>query len=163
MPGPRVYVETTIPSAYYTDRTDPAMLERQEQTRRWWHRASAECDLVSSPAVLRELLKGKSRHVPARITLLNGMELLHVTPPILATAERYVQQKLMPLKPITDAVHLALASHGMCDLLITWNYRHLANPHKFDRIRRLNEQLGLHIPILTTPRHLMGGGDEAGQ
>jgi predicted nucleic acid-binding protein len=162
MPKPRVYVETTIPSAYYTDRTDPVMLAQHDWTRRWWHWASSELELVASPVVLRELLQGKSRHVPARIALLDGLELLHVSAPILATAETYIRQKLMPAKAPADALHLALASHEECGILVTWNYRHLANVHKFDRIRRLNLQLGLPVPELTTPRHLMGGGDESG-
>lgn len=157
---PRVYVETTIPSAYHTGRTDPAMLERREWTRRWWHHATAACNLVTSPVTLRELLRGRSRHVPARIALLEEMEVLNVTAPVLATARTYIQHKLMPSKPSADALHLAVASHGECSVLVTWNYRHLANPRKFDQIRRLNQRLGLGVPALTTPRALLGGGDE---
>jgi predicted nucleic acid-binding protein len=160
IPRPRVYVETTIPSAYYTGRTDPAVLERRDWTRRWWHHAAAGCELVTSPATLRELLRGRSQHVPPRIALLEGLEILAITPPVLATAQAYIQHKLMPLKPSADALHLALASHGECSILVTWNYRHLANPRKFDQIRRLNQRLRLGVPALTTPRALLGGGDE---
>ena len=32
----RVYVETTIPSAYVSTRTDPSSLHRRELTRAWW-------------------------------------------------------------------------------------------------------------------------------
>jgi predicted nucleic acid-binding protein len=162
MPKPRIYVETTIPSAYHTGRVDPAMVARREWTRRWWHFASAACELVSSPVVLRELLDGRSRHVSARIAFMDGIELLDVTVPIMATAQVYIQQRLMPIKPPSDALHLALASHAGCDVLVTWNYRHLANVHKFDRIRRLNVQMGLHVPVLTTPQYLLEGNDEAG-
>jgi predicted nucleic acid-binding protein len=160
MSKPRVYVETTIPSAYYTDRKDPAMRKQREWTRRWLHQASAQCELLTSPVVMRELLNGRSRHVPVRMALLEGMELLHVSSSILATADMYIQHKVMPSKPPTDALHLALASHGGCDFLVTWNYRHLANPRKFDRIRRLNLRSGLNVPVLTTPRRLLGEADE---
>jgi hypothetical protein len=56
MKKPRIYVDTTIPSAYHTTRTDPAMLKRRDETRRWWEIALSTCELVTSRAVLRELL-----------------------------------------------------------------------------------------------------------
>jgi predicted nucleic acid-binding protein len=162
MPKPRVYIETTIPSAYYTDRSDPVMVARRDWTRRWWEKAVMDCELVTSAVVQRELLDGRSGHVPARLALLRGVELVEVTSPVRVTARTYVLQKLMPANPPTDALHLALASHYKCDVLATWNYRHLANAHKFDRIRRLNVQLGLWVPVLTTPIHLLGEYDEPG-
>jgi predicted nucleic acid-binding protein len=71
------------------------------------------------------------------------------------TAALYVRHKLMPRDPQGDALHLALASHYECDVLATWNYRHLANPNKLDRIRRLNEELGISVPRILTPKILM--------
>jgi len=160
LPRPRVYVETTIPSAYYTGRTGTDMVAQREWTRRWWHLATAGYELVTSFVVYRELLGGKSRHVSARLALLRDLELLDVTPAVRETAQTYASQKLMPAKPLSDAMHLALASHYGCDALVTWNYRHLANATKFDRIRRLNTQLGLPVPELTTPRLLLGVDDD---
>lgn len=58
MSKPRVYVETTIPGAYHTYRTDPGVMIRCFSTRRWWKIAAAECDLVTSRAVLQELSRG---------------------------------------------------------------------------------------------------------
>jgi predicted nucleic acid-binding protein len=71
------------------------------------------------------------------------------------TVAVYVQHKIMPRDPEGDAMHLALASHYGCDVLVTWNFHHLANPNKLDRIRRLNEDLGLAVPRILTPLHLL--------
>lgn len=159
LPRPRVYVETTIPSAYYTDRDDPEMVLRRERTRRWWALAAESSEFVTSLAVLKELMRGKSRHVPSRLALLQGLPLLE-SAGVRQTAQQYIASKLMPARPSDDALHLALASHHHCDVLVTWNYRHLANATKFDRIRRLNAQLGLSVPLITTPTDLLGGKDE---
>lgn len=158
MPKPRVYVETTIPSAYYTDRKDPEMTKRGELTRRWWATAMDSCELVTSFAVMKELMRGRSRHVPARLLLLEGLPLLEITPGVSETMEAYIARKVMPANPSEDALHLALASHYSCDVLVTWNYRHLANATKFDHIRRINVQRGLSGPLITTPAVLLGGG-----
>ena len=155
MPKPRIYVETTIPSAYHTNRTDPAMLKRRAETRLWWQSAVPTCDLVTSPAVLRELARGRSDQVPLRRALVKELTLLLSDEQVDETVAVYVQHKVMPRDPQGDARHLALASHYGCDVLVTWNFHHLANPNKLDRIRRLNEDLGLFVPRILTPLHLL--------
>jgi predicted nucleic acid-binding protein len=148
MPKPRVYIETTIPSAYYTGRTDPETIKRHVATRRWWDLASRSCEMVTSDAVREELARGTSVHVRPRLQLIKALVVLDAPPPILAAASVYITQKLMPADPLGDALHLALASHHKCDVLLTWNYLHLANRTELDRIKRLNDKLGLFVPRL---------------
>ncbi|HST63115.1 MAG TPA: type II toxin-antitoxin system VapC family toxin [Longimicrobium sp.] len=156
-PKPRVYVETTIPSAYYTGRKNPEAATLSRTTRRWWDKAVTSCELVTSRAVLDELAQGRSDYVEWRLALLEGLPVLEADETVRATARIYIQQKLMPADPLGDALHLALASHDECDLLVTWNYRHLANRTKLERIRRVNRELGLFIPVIVSPGILLGG------
>lgn len=160
MHRPRIYVESTIPSAYYTSRTAPEMVERRDTTRRWWKKASVSCELVSSVVVLQELADGTSRHVPFRLSMIQDLDLLDLTPAVRMTADVYMRRKLMPSDPPADALHLAFASHYNCDVLVTWNYRHLANANKLEHIRVVNSQLGLPVPLIATPRQLLGGKDD---
>jgi hypothetical protein len=51
-------------------------------------------------------------------------------------------------------MQLALASFYNCDMLVTWNCRHLANANKSGHIRRVNALLGLRTPMLVTPLQL---------
>jgi predicted nucleic acid-binding protein len=157
MPRRRIYVETSIPSAYYTSRTAPDMVQRRDITRRWWREAIESCELVCSAAVVRELVNGTSRHVHARLTLIGSLEFLRVTDAAMETAELYVRHRIMPADPHEDALHLALASHHKCDAVVTWNCRHLANPNKFNQIRRINVNAGLFVPAIVTPQQLLGG------
>jgi predicted nucleic acid-binding protein len=157
MPTQRIYVETTIPSAYYTSRSSPEMIEKRDHTRKWWSAARKTCELVSSVITIGELEDGRSEHVPARIAMIRSLELLDVTPDVIETARTYTRRKLMPSNPPTDALHLALASHYNCDVLATWNFRHLANQSKLHHIRLVNAQLGLPVPVIVSPLRLEGG------
>ena len=74
----RVYIETSIPSIYYTLRTDAESVVRMNWTRRWWSEF-AEFTLVSSPAVVAELRRGTSETTGRRISLLKDVELLEIT------------------------------------------------------------------------------------
>jgi predicted nucleic acid-binding protein len=155
MPKPRIYVETTIPSAYHTMRTDPAMLKRRMETRQWWETAVSTSELVTSPAVIRELAQGRSDQVLRRMSLIRELPLLVPDEEVDQTVAVYVQHRIMPRDPQGDAMHLALASYFECDVLVTWNFHHLVNPNKLNRIRRLNEELGLSVPRILTPLDLL--------
>jgi hypothetical protein len=64
--------------------------------------------------------------------------------------------------PMGDALHLALASYHNCEFLVTWNCQHLANANKYGHIRRVNNLLGLYVPVLATPLELLGETYERG-
>ena len=49
MANSRVYVETTVPSFHYEERTAPAIVTRREWTQRWWDGALERYELVTSP------------------------------------------------------------------------------------------------------------------
>ena len=155
----RVYIETTIPSFYFTRRKDVESRARMNWTREWWAERSSECTLLSSAAVVAELARGKSPLVEERTRLLAGVHLLPITDEVEEIAQVYVSKMVMPKDPQGDALHLAIASFHRVDILLTWNCVHLANAHKLERIRLINFEIGLPVPILTTPLNLLSGGD----
>ncbi len=86
------------------------------------------------------------------------MRMLESATEELATALTYVRHKPMSGNPLADALHLAIASHHGCDVLVTWNYHHLANPNKLDRISKLNEEMGLCVPRIVAPEQPIESG-----
>ena len=54
-----------------------------------------------------------------------------------------------------DARHLALTTFHDCDMLVTWNCRHLATANKTAHIHRVNGRLGFDTPGLVTPLVLL--------
>ncbi len=160
MAKPRVYVETTIPSFYHEMRTTPDIVARRQWTRLWWTGAPERYDLVTSPAVLDELIGGPPERSAQRLALVRDLPLLPIESAITEIVQAYIRHRVMPIDPVGDALHLALASYHKCDFLVTWNCQHLANANKFDHIRRVNTLLGLFVPALVTPLELLGGGDE---
>ena len=155
MPKPLAYVETTIPNFYHDLRSSPAVTSRRGWTREWWASAQDRYGLVTGEEVLVELGAGTSSLVSLRLALLANVPVLPVAPEVIATAQTYVLNKLMPNKPGGDAYHLALASHYGCAFIVTWNCKHLANPNKFAHVATINRRLGLSIPEIVTPLELL--------
>jgi predicted nucleic acid-binding protein len=152
-----VYLETTVFSFYYDDRSAPAIVAMREWTRQFWAECETRFSMMTSVAVLDELRRGE---LPHREVALRWALTFPVLPvggdEVNEIVQAYVKQKVMPREPSSDALHLALASFNECDYLVTWNCRHLANANKFDRIRRVNTMLGLKTPDLVTPPELLG-------
>jgi predicted nucleic acid-binding protein len=133
----RVYIETSIPSFYYNQRPGEEMVARRNWTRRWWNQERTGYELYTSAVVLSELDRGEHPHKSEKLALLAGVLLLEVTESVLETAAFLVLNKAMPVDPFADAVHLALAAHNECDILLTWNCVHLANRNKLRHLKQL--------------------------
>jgi predicted nucleic acid-binding protein len=158
----RVYIETTIPSFYHTLRADAASVARMHWTRQWWAEFAPQFELFTCPAVILELQQGSSEKTVERLELIAGLELLEINDAVERIVSVYVERRVMPSDPGGDALHLAVASYYRMDVLLTWNCRHLANPHKMGHIAAVNRELGLPTPLLTTPLNYVGGDETNG-
>jgi hypothetical protein len=150
-----VYIETTIPSYYYNRRNAPELVALSKWTRDWWDHQRQNYNLVTSVPVLEELMRGNHPLKKEKLALIDALPLLPVTDEVTSVAEFYITRKAMPADPKGDALHLALASVYKCDILLSWNCRHIANHQKAGYVRKLNIDLGLAVPALLTPFALL--------
>lgn len=100
----------------------------QSWTRKWWAQYEDQFTLVSSLAVIEELSDGRSEKTQNRIDLVENLEMLSISPRIHSITQTYIERLIMPQDPFGDALHLAIASFHNVDALLTWNYKHIANP-----------------------------------
>lgn len=57
------------------------------------------------------------------------------TPEAEELANRYSERQIVPKRYFTDALHIAVATVGGVDILVSWNFRHIV---RFDKIRMFN-------------------------
>ena len=105
-----VYVETSIPSLYYTLRTDPESVARMHWTRQWWQEYADKSSLVTSAAIIEELQQGTGGKNEERISLLDQATVLPISDEVIEIAQVYIDKLVMPRDPRGDALHLAFAS-----------------------------------------------------
>ncbi len=101
----------------------------------------------------------KAKPRKKRLSLLDGLEFLHVTSEVEEIARIYVARLVMPNDPAGDAMHLALASFHRIEVLLTWNCQHLANPNKMEHIQVVNFAMRLPVPLVATPLNYFSGGE----
>jgi hypothetical protein len=152
-----VFIETTIPSYYVAKRPrDIVQAARQELTIEWWDKHRSRYELLSSQIVLDEAARGDGAMAKARLDLLAEIPLLVITDAVLRIAEELLKDGVVPESAGDDAFHIACAGvHGV-DFLLTWNCKHIANPHNRQRIRKCFARHGIKMPVICTPEEFIG-------
>ncbi|MCU0777940.1 MAG: type II toxin-antitoxin system VapC family toxin [Akkermansiaceae bacterium] len=153
---PTAYIETTIPS-YYVARPSMNVIQasRQATTRAWWDGGCSNFDLFTSQEVLQEAGLGEPGMACQRLELLSSITRLELNEDVGHLAQMLVQVGLVPEKAASDAVHIAVASVHEMNYMVTWNFRHIANPYTRDRLRAVVADAGFHLPVMCSPEELI--------
>lgn len=69
-------------------------------------------------------------------------------------AKRYVEADIFPESIVTDALHVAAAVLSRCDVLLSWNFKHLVNRRRRAAVISLNVTLGLPSIEFVAPPEL---------
>jgi hypothetical protein len=146
----RVYLDTSVFSAYY----DEAISDRRTQTEDFWRRRS-DFDLSTS-AVAREELEQTPD--PARrlqlLKLVEGVTVHAVTDMMRSLAKSYIASGVFTEVMYNDAVHVAAAVLTRQDVLVSWNFRHLVNRRRRAQINEVNISLALPTLEIVAPPEL---------
>ncbi|MEK6675779.1 MAG: type II toxin-antitoxin system VapC family toxin [Planctomycetota bacterium] len=146
-----VYIETSIPNALVSQRTDAASIYHGEITDLWWNQQRRFYDVWISEAVVAELEQGNWPGQREALDVVRPLPRLAIDEEILNVARRYVWEHLVPKSLGGDATHLAVACVHQVDFLLTWNIRHLANSNKLQHLLTINRRMGLPTPYNLTP------------
>ena len=85
--------------------------------------------------------------------LINDFEVLEMTEEVIELADTYLSHRRLPRG---DALHLASASIGEMDFLVTWNLRHIYKRGTQEMIREVNTRLRIPVPTIVTPEDFFG-------
>ena len=61
--------------------------------------------------------------------------------------KKYLDNGIIPRKNIADAFHVAYSTVFEMDILLSWNFKHLANINKEQKILIVNKLNGYHYPF----------------
>ena len=154
-----IYLDTSIISFLFAD-DEP---ELRDVTVEFFESFLDKYDAAVSEVVLFEI--GKASDADLRKRMLDAV--VHYRLPVIrleaeeekevfALARRYMQAGAIPAGKREDALHLAIATVREYDVLLSWNFRHLANIRKQAQVNAVNAQAGyLHPLSLLNPMEVM--------
>jgi len=156
----RIYLDTSVIS--HLDAPDA--LEKQEDTRKLWeHIQSGNYDVFISPAVMVELgecAEPKHSILLKRLSEIDYTE-LQANDEVLELAAQYLTAGILPPKSARDRQHIAYACVYNCDMVISWNFKHMVNVKTISGVKGVNALAGYkEMPIYTPTILISGGADD---
>jgi predicted nucleic acid-binding protein len=122
----KIYLDTSVIS--YLDQQDA--IEKMAETKLFWNiLKSGKYDIVLSEVVAFEV--GKYAE-PKRSVLLKYIKEIKyseiaIDEEIEYLAKKFVDNKILDIKSIDDCRHIAGAIVSDCDIIVSWNFKHIVN------------------------------------
>lgn len=148
----RVYVETSVWGMVPPDQ-NPAL---RQPTLEFLQ----QCERHLFLPCISDVVAEEIRQPPAEIQQPILQQLSNVKPVLLPLpaevdelAQRFLDEGIVPARRFGDARHVACALVNELDLLVSWNYRHIANVRKAEAfnavavLARLRAGLAIHSPL----------------
>jgi hypothetical protein len=145
----KVYLDTTVPSAYCDDRTP----ERQNLTMQFWLKRLPDFQPFISDVVLTEIDGNPNVIQRNNIQkLVEDFEILNLDDESRRLARDYIERGVFSEKNLSDANHVAIAVVNNLNYLVSWNFRHLVKVNTRRLINLSNILLGFgQIEIIAPP------------
>lgn len=146
----RVYLDTSIVSAYYDER----VTDRQQETQALWGRFH-EFEVSTSALTIEELQQ--TPDVAQRdqlLALVKPLAVIPVTADMQALAQVYIEADIFTMLTFNDALHVAIAALARQDVLLSWNFKHLVNRRRRAMVNELHVLRGLPTMEIVAPPEL---------
>jgi len=104
--------------------------------------AIVETEIEPAPKPIQDLFR----------KFINYAQIAPVNEPALQLQQKYLETGIVTAKSTDDALHVAIANVSRCDLIVSWNFKHIVH---FDKIPKYNAvnvlngygQIGIYSPL----------------
>ncbi|OHD19560.1 MAG: hypothetical protein A2086_14425 [Spirochaetes bacterium GWD1_27_9] len=142
----KIYLDTSVISFIFADDSP----DFKDITIDFFEHYSKDYELYISEIVILEINKNTSNDLKkAMLDTLKKYDIkeLLYNEEIEIIAKTYLVNKIIPENKEEDALHVAYTTYYQIDILLSWNFRHLANIKKEEKIIIENMKIGYNYPI----------------
>jgi len=149
----RIYLDTSVINFLFADDAP----DFRKVTEDFFATHASRYDLYVSDVVRLEISKAQDPIHRQRLLGVLEKHAIRVLPMDRRTeveqlARLYLARGIMPPAKMEDALHVAFAVVYEMDVLLSWNFRHLANVNKEARLMAVSVEAGYrHTVRLTSP------------
>jgi len=151
----RLYLDTSIPSAYY-DTSKPV---RQLITQKWFENEALSYELFISVITVKEIERIKNdikKQNISKLLVKYNMNILDFSDKARELADEYMMKGAIPKSEPEDAYHIAIAVINEIDALASWNFKHIVSINPIRKIHQINSKYN-YISIDIGSLQLFGG------
>jgi predicted nucleic acid-binding protein len=87
-------------------------------------------------------------------------ELIPVNDAVTALASQFIGMGILTPKSLSDCQHIASAMTAGCDVIVSWNFKHIVNPKTVRGVKVVS--VVAHVPdvMIFTPSAMIGGTED---
>ena len=144
----RIYLDTSVINFLYYELAPEFM----QATIEFFENHINDYDVFISEFVLAEI--NRTKNSDKRNQLLDALLIYNLNPykianeEIFELANVYIENGIIPVNKIDDALHIAYSTYYEFDILLSWNFKHLANIKKQMQINSVNLNKGYSKTLL---------------
>jgi predicted nucleic acid-binding protein len=137
--------------------------EKMKDTLSFWEELkTGKYDVVISDLTLREIRRCP---VPKQENLLDYLgeityEILHETDEVKTLCEAYIENGVLTRKNENDCLHMAFAATSECNIMVSWNFKHMVRLKTIQGIRAVNMKNGYFKPMDIVQPTMIGDDGE---
>jgi predicted nucleic acid-binding protein len=154
----KIYLDTSVIS--YLKQDDN--LEKMMDTLKLWDKIKAgDYDVVISDVALDEILlctESKRKHLLDMLLRID-YTLMRETKETLALARRFIEHNVLTQKSFDDCRHIACAVVAGCDIITSWNFKHMVNVRTVKGVKVINMMEGYKTVEIYPPTMLVEGDE----
>jgi predicted nucleic acid-binding protein len=142
----KIYLDTSVISHLQHEDVPEKM---RDTLLLWEELKTGKYEVVISDVVLQEI---ENCHEPKQTDLLNYLdeieyEILHKNFEVDNLAKDYIKNGVLNQKSITDCLHIAFAVVSECDVIVSWNFKHMVRFKIIQGVRAVNVKNGYFKPL----------------
>jgi predicted nucleic acid-binding protein len=155
----KIYLDSSIVS--HLDQHDAP--EWMSATHKLWERIKdGEFDVFISPVVVNEIeaCDEFKRNILKNYLKEIDYEVVMIDERVLEIASRIVDLGILRQKSFDDCQHIAASITGGCDVLVSWNFKHMVNIRTIKGVKAITALEGYKDILILDPLSLIGGATE---
>ncbi|MCL2823752.1 MAG: hypothetical protein FWD57_07160 [Polyangiaceae bacterium] len=155
----KIYLDTTVVSCL--DQQDAP--DKMADTHKLWDKVKAGVfDVCLSEITIAE---ANDCTEPKRATLFGYLDqieyaIIETTERTTMIARRFIDLGVLRPKSFDDCQHIAAAIVSECDVIVSWNFKHIVNHKTMMGVRAIAALEGFDDVLIYTPSVLVGGDDD---
>ena len=150
----KVYLDTSVIS--YLDQQDaPTEMALTHQV--WEKIKSGKYDVYISDVVLRELNDCKEEKRNRLLDYLKEIQFqtVEITDKTMKLSEKFIDFGVLKKKSFDDCQHIAAAIVSDCDIIISWNFKHIVNVKTIRGVKVITTMEGFKDLLIYQPTALL--------
>lgn len=155
----KIYLDTSVIS--HLDQTD-VPYKMKDTLNLWEQIKSGKYDVYLSNITLNEI---DDCGEPKRSFMLERIKEIDLTivdahTQVDELSYEFIKLGILKEKSIDDCMHIATALLAKCDIIVSWNFKHIVNDKTIEGVKTISKTKGFEEIKIYCPSILIGGDDD---